>query len=391
MIINSFSIAPTPLVYFGRGKINLLPGLIKAFGKNILLVTGKSSFTSTIQFANLLEALRKESISFHHAIVDQEPSPAIIDSMVAEFRMSGLEVVVAIGGGSVLDGGKAISAMLTQQGSVEDYLEGVGVLAPCGSKIPFIAIPTTAGTGSEATKNAVISQIGIKGFKKSLRHNNYVPNIAIIDPDLALSCPASITAYSGMDAFTQLLESYLSTASNPVTDSLALGALRIVKASLPLAVSEGSNPDGRSGMAYAALISGITLANAGLGVVHGFASSIGGLFDVPHGLICGSLMCSANRVTVAKLRQSKDSEWALARYATVGRIFSKEEGKSEAFYVDALLDAIYFYTDLFALPKLSTWGVKKENIADILLHTENKNNPIALTPSELEEIISERT
>jgi alcohol dehydrogenase class IV len=296
-------------------------------------------------------------------------------------------VVIAIGGGSVLDAGKAISAMLTVDESVKTFLEGVGTKNHPGSKVPFIALPTTAGTGSEATKNAVLSEIGDAGYKKSLRHNKFIPDVAIVDPELSLTCSSSVTASSGMDAFTQLLESCVSTAANPITDALALEGLKQISTSLINAYRDGSNLEARSGMSLAAYLSGITLANAGLGLVHGFASSIGGFFDIPHGVICSSLMSSANTVTVRKLRAKGADDKALVKYAVVGKLFSGLSNKSNEYYVDHLLSHIQEMADEMQIPKLSKFvpSAGHERIAAI---TENKNNPITLNHDEILEVLS---
>jgi alcohol dehydrogenase class IV len=300
-------------------------------------------------------------------------------------------VVVSIGGGSVLDAGKAISAMYKQEGSATDFLEGVGTKRPTSKKVPFIAVPTTSGTGSEATKNAVITRIGPEGFKKSLRHDHYVPDLAMVDPELTLNCSPEQTARSGMDAFTQLLESYLSLKATPLTDALAIDALRILRDSLPEAVLHGSESlDSRSGMSYAALVSGITLANAGLGVVHGFASSIGGYFDIPHGLVCGTLMGVANKVTLRKLLKTHNNPLALDKYARVGKIFTGKSGKSDIYYAEALINLIDAWTGRFGLQKLSAYGVGSNDLRKIAETTSNKNNPVRLTLEEMEEILESR-
>ena len=191
----------------------------------------------------------------------------------------GIDVVLSTGGGSVIDAGKAVSAMLRVEGSVAEYLEDVGTRKHPGTKVPFVAVPTTAGTGCEATRNAVLSRVGPDGFKKSLRHDNFLPDAAVVDPVLTLSCPPDITAACGLDALTQLLESFVSTKASVLTDVLALSGLEHIGNSLvPACTNSGQDIDMRANLSYAALMSGITLTSAGLGTVHGFASSIGGLF-----------------------------------------------------------------------------------------------------------------
>jgi alcohol dehydrogenase class IV len=208
-MVTKFSFAATPHIHFGSGKIKLLPNIIEGFGSKVLLITGKKSFIQSDHWDQLLLQFESAKIHWSHFVIDKEPTPAMVDLCTEENKNDMPDVVIAIGGGSVMDAGKAIAAMLCHDGSVKDYLEGVGTKPPSGMKVPFIAVPTTSGTGSEATKNAVISEVGQNGFKKSLRHDRYVPDLAIVDPELTIDCPHEITAQSGMDAFTQLLESYV--------------------------------------------------------------------------------------------------------------------------------------------------------------------------------------
>lgn len=385
---DAFSFAPTPQLYFGAGKISMLPSTVKTFGSKVLLVTGAHAFTSSKHGQDLLTQLKTNGIEVTLQAIAKEPTPAMIDEAVKKSSGTLPDVVVAIGGGSVLDAGKAIAAMLPLREPVKDYLEGVGTKPTHpGVKVPFIAIPTTAGTGSEATKNAVLSETSEHGYKRSLRHNNFVPNIAIIDPVLTISCPANITASSGMDAFTQLLESYLSTAANPMTDALALEGLQHVSHSLRRAYRDGEDLEARTCMAMAAYLSGITLANAGLGLVHGFASSVGGYFEIPHGVICSALMTSANKVTVRKLRQQKTNGTVLAKYAAVGRIFSGLRDRSEEYYTDFLLDLIGTWTHEMNIPGLRQGGVTSADFERIIKITDNKNNPVALDRDEMREVL----
>lgn len=382
-MVASFQLARTPHIIFGSGKLKTLPNLLEPFGSNILLITGKRSFVQSENWDKLLLHFESAKVHWSHYVIDKEPTPELVDTCISEFSGQKFDAVVAIGGGSVMDAGKAISAMFCQQGSVKDYLEGVGTRNPTGEKVPYIAVPTTAGTGSEATKNGVISEIGENGFKKSIRHDNYVPDIALIDPELALNTPADITAQSGMDAFTQLLESYLSTNANPATDALAVDGLRNIRDGLVKCVEEADNLEAREKMAYAALNSGITLANAGLGTIHGFASSVGGFFDIPHGLICARMMAPVNRITVEKLKKYDQENVALSKYARAGKLFSKDKNASDPYYVDLLLETIEKYTAELRIEGLAKYGVKEKDFEAVISKTGNKNNPIALDSEEL--------
>ncbi len=388
-MVNTFNFASTPKIYFGSGKLKLLPKLIEPYGSSVLLVTGSKSFVGSEFWEKLLIGFEDSNINWKYFVIDREPTPVMIDQCVSSVSKKRINCVVAIGGGSVIDAGKAISAMLTEKGSIVNYLEGVGNKQPSGKKIPFIAIPTTSGTGSETTKNAVISEIGENGFKKSLRHDNYVPDIAIVDPKLTVSCPLDITVQGGMDAFTQLLESYVSTKSNPMTDSLVVEGIRKIRDGLQAVVADGFNLLAREKMAYASMTSGITLANAGLGTIHGFASSIGGFFDIPHGLICARLMGPVNKLTVEKLMTENPGSIGLLKYARIGKLFSKDKNNSDAYYVETLLNVIERYTEEFKLKKLSDFGIEETDFQKIIDATGNKYNPIDLDCRELEYVLKQ--
>ncbi|MDZ7604259.1 MAG: iron-containing alcohol dehydrogenase [Cyclobacteriaceae bacterium] len=376
-----------PVTYFGTGTLKQVPEKIRSYWKKALFITGRQSFISTNHWVVLQQKCEECGISIGHAVADVEPTPTLIDDITQKFIEWKPDVVVAIGGGSVVDAGKAVSAMLCLGGTIVEYLEGIGSKVPSGQKVPFIAVPTTSGTGAEATKNAVISQIGTAGFKRSIRHNNYVPDVAVIDPELTLSCPRDVTAQSGMDAFTQLLESYLSTNASPYTDALAVDGIRHVRNGLQIACLDGANLKARSDMAYAAYLSGITLANAGLGTVHGFASSIGGYFNIPHGQICACMMSPVNRITVRKLRNTDAGHWALYKYARIGKLFSQDKNRSDEFYTDLLLELIDRYTGEFGIKRLCQYGVQKDDFDRIVGQTGNKFNPVGLNPDELKEAL----
>lgn len=389
-MVKPFRFASFPSVIFQYGGLDLLPSLIKSFGRNIILVMGNHSFTESGKSGILFQKLLDEGVNYQTVKIQGEPSPDDVDNNVSRLSGDRFNCVVGIGGGSVIDAGKAISAMMYKQESIVDYLESVGSKCHPGTKLPFIALPTTAGTGSEATKNAVISKVGKDGFKRSLRHDNLVPDIALVDPGLTLNCPAEITAASGMDCFTQLLEAYLSDKSNPYTDALALEGITRVKASLLQCVKNGTDTEARADMSLAALTSGICLANAGLGVVHGFASSIGGRYKIPHGIVCGTLMASANEITVRKLRNTAPDNPALKKYASLGKLFLEKEGIAENFLIDSFIDYLRYLTEELHLKRLEETGVNREDLAIIAKKTECKNNPVKLTGEELLEILESR-
>lgn len=389
-MVKAFNFSRLPLIFFGPGKMKLIPDLIRKYGSRIILVTDHNSFAALPGVSGLTEALASSGISVNQAVVSGEPSPELIDTQVTRFRDSIIDAVVSIGGGSIIDAGKALSAMLYKKDSVKDYLEGVGAKEHPGTKLPFLAIPTTSGTGSETTKNAVISEVGENGFKRSLRHENLVPDIALVDPGVMVSCPPDITAASGMDCFTQLAEAFLSTKGSEYTDALALEGLKALSSSLTECFNDGSNIDARTGMSFAAMTSGICLANAGLGAVHGFASSIGGMFNIPHGVLCGTLMASANTINVRELRKRGSNPEALKKYATMGRLFIKGGTKNDDYYIDGFSDYLLRITDDLKLPRLRKYGLALNDVGRICHLTDIKNNPVKLSREDLEEILNER-
>lgn len=387
---HSFQFSSLPEIMFGAGKRNELPSAVRSIGNKVLLLTVSSSVHNLGNIDEIISGLQKANLELSHEVIDHEPSPAMVDQIVDKHRESGIEVVVAVGGGSVMDAGKAVSAMIPVEGNIKHYLEGVGDGEHPGTKIPFIAMPTTSGTGSEMTKNAVISEVGEKGFKKSLRHNNFIPELAIIDPEMMLSCPARLTATSGMDAFTQLLESYVSTQANPMTDALALQGLKQIKKYLLRAYLEGENNiEARSGMALAAMFSGITLAHAGLGLVHGFASPLGGFFDIPHGVVCGSLMAPVFAHTIDNLIDQPDHP-AIQKLIIVSKVFADFKYKKEVKVLEAFKEKLIHITSLLEIPRLSEFGFKEESISKIVEHTSHKYHPVILSDEQMADVLKSR-
>ncbi len=389
-VIPSFSLKTLPQIHFGAGRLTELPKLVSRYGNRLLIILGGESFQKGGHWSGLQASLqtKAEFLAVEH--IRGEPSPEAVDEIAGRYKPMAIDVVLAIGGGSVIDAGKAVSAMLVEEGPVERYLEGGGDKVPSGYKVPFIAVPTTAGTGSEATSNAVLTRTGSQGFKRSLRHDNYVPDIALVDPALTLGCPRDLTIACGMDTFSQLVEAYLSSHASPFTDALAFDGIKRVQRSLRSVCMGAGNLRSRSDMAYAALVSGIVLANAGLGVIHGFASAIGGIFAIPHGLICGTLMASGNRVTLNRLRRTDEAPLALEKYSRLGQLFSQKDITPANSCQELFITELERLTDDLALPLLSHFGVNETHLDTILDRSGNKYNPAALERKEMRAILTAR-
>jgi len=402
MQIAPFSIARLPRILFGEGRIKEIPAQVAVFGKRVLIITGAQSFCATAHWETLLQGLREQGLTWETFSVQGEPSPDSVDQAVKDYGNSGIEIVLGIGGGSVLDAAKAIAGLLPHGNSVMDHLEGVGKGIPYrGPATPFIAVPTTAGTGSEATKNAVLSRRGDQGFKKSFRHECLVPQVAIVDPALLASCPSDLLAANGMDAFTQLLESYVSSNANPLTDALAVSGMTAFRDGF-FAAYEGQDEAalraGRSQLAYAALLSGITLAQTGLGSVHGLASPLGAYFPCPHGVVCGTLVAEATDINIAALNERTPDSIALSQYANIGalltnRPFPISSKTDDAALCSSLVNTLRNWTERLPLPKLSTYGMQADNIDKVVANCRGgsmKTNPIVLTDAELRELLQRR-
>lgn len=389
--IAPFSLARLPRIEFGSGSLKKLPDIAAGYGRRLLVVTGARSFPDSPHAAWLFDAFRQRGIGWETVKVAGEPAPTFIDATVAALRASHFDAVVGIGGGSALDAAKAIAGLLKPGNSVLDHLEGVGPEHPYrGPATPFIAVPTTAGTGSEATKNAVLSMPG--EYKKSFRDEQLVAAWAIVDPDLLASCPPQLIAADGMDAFTQLLESFVSTRSNPMTDALARSGIMAAKDSL-LALHAEQSAAAREKMAYASLLSGICLAQTGLGAVHGLAAPLGAFFPIPHGVACGTLVAETTAANIAALKARAPDSPALPKYAEIGRRFAMQKGLSGDAARDFLVAALRDWETQLALPRLSACRVASADFPRIVAHARGSSmqtNPVVLTDAEIAGILGAR-
>jgi alcohol dehydrogenase class IV len=328
--------------------------------------------------------------------VAAEPTVELARAGVAAAREHGADIVAAIGGGSVIDAGKAVAMLLGNGGDPLDYLEVIGSgRAITRPAVPFIAVPTTAGTGAEVTANAVLASLEHR-VKASLRSPLMIPRIALVDPQLTVSCPPPVTAASGLDALTQCLEPLVSPRASPLTDGLASEGLRHAAAGLRAAYADGEDLTARADMATCALLGGMALANAKLGAVHGLAGVIGGIADVPHGIACATLLAPVIEANVQALRSRGDGVQrgqggqgvqgvhpALDRYARAARLLTGEPAAS----VQDGLAWIRQTLTLLAVPGLATFGIGPQHADEIaakaLTSSSMQGNPVVLSHGDL--------
>jgi len=380
-----FEFATATRILFGPGTIDEVPSLSAELGKRACVVTGRTGKRT----GPLLERLKNcgiESVVFH---VDGEPTTKLVRAAVESARRATCDLVISMGGGSVLDTGKVVATMLTNTGKLEDYLEVVGAgKALTQAAAPHIAIPTTAGTGAEVTRNAVLG-VPEHRVKVSMRSPLMLPRLAVVDPDLTHSMPPSVTALTGLDALTQLIEVYVSNKANPLTDGLCREGLKRAGRSLLKAYEDGSNSIAREDMAIASLFGGLGLANAKLGAVHGFAGPLGGMFSAPHGAICARLLPFVMEANVRALKNREPDSMVLSRYDEVAQLLM---GQTPA----RADDGVRWIRNLCAalnVPSLAEFGLSERDfpaaVAKAQKSSSMKGNPIKLTDDELLGILKE--
>lgn len=378
-----FEFSTATKIVFGPGKLREAGATFKRGGKRPLVVVGKN-----VQRAEpLFKHLRKEDVEYSIFSVSGEPQIQTVRDGVALAKAENCDWVIGFGGGSVIDAGKAISAMMRNDGDVLEYLEIIGQ-GKSLKKHParFLAIPTTAGTGSEVTRNAVLASPEHK-LKVSLRSLSMLPEVAVVDPELTYDLPPAITASTGMDALTQLIEPYVCARANPMTDAICMEGIRRVARSIRKAYEFGNDAEARADMCVASLFGGMALANAGLGAVHGFAGPIGGMFDAPHGEICAALLADVMGGNLRAFRACKQPGDVVARYDAVAQALT---GNSNSAADDGVEWVRQVVKD-FEIPRLSSHGIKAADIPEIVKHAKNassmKANPIMLMDEELAEIL----
>jgi alcohol dehydrogenase class IV len=378
-----FEFTTADRIIFGPGTLRGAGPAIKNAGRRPLVVTGKNPQRAE----PLLQLLRENNVEAAKFSFFGEPTIQTVRDGVALAKAENCDWVIGIGGGSVLDAGKAIAAMMKNEGDVLDYLEIIGqgkTLTKNSAR--YMAIPTTAGTGSEVTRNAVLASPEHR-LKVSLRSPKMFPGYALVDPELTYDLPPSITASTGLDALTQLIEPYVCLRANPMTDAICIAGIRRVAYSFRRVVENGTDARAREDMALASLFGGMALANAGLGAVHGFAGPIGGMFSAPHGEICAALLPTVMEMNWRALHDREPDSYAIHRYNHIAAMLTKNVGTN----LNAGIEWVRQLVSDLGIPRLSSHGIKSEDIPEIVKHAKNassmKANPIVLTDDELTEIL----
>jgi alcohol dehydrogenase class IV len=392
--IMRFEFATASRILFGPGVVKELGEIAARIGKKALLTTnevgreGKNLLDSLceqgIELCNLFDRHGVEASIF---VVPGEPTIDLVREGTRVASERGVDMVIGIGGGSAMDTAKGIAALVSNGGDPLDYVEVIGqgkpILKP---SLPCIAVPTTAGTGAEVTRNAVLASPEQR-VKVSMRSPSMLPQLALVDPELTYHLPPEVTASTGLDALTQLLEPYVSARANPLTDGICVEGMQRAARSLRRVYENGEDRLAREEMSLASLFGGLALANAGLGVVHGFASVLGGMFSAPHGAICARLLPPVMKVNVRALRQREPENPSLQRYAQIARILTGSP-------VASLEDGVAWVKELaeaLNIPPLSTYGLMEKNFNEVVEKTavasSTKANPIRLTEEELGEVL----
>ncbi len=369
-------------ILFGPGTLVQVPGLAAKQGQRVFVVTDSQERCRPV-----LDGLSKNGLSFAVYFVDKEPDLESVELATRSAKESDCQSIIGLGGGSTIDTGKVVAALLANPGNLLDYLEIVG--AGCtleNPSIPYFAIPTTAGTGSEVTRNAVIT-VPEKRLKVSLRSPHLLPRIAIIDPELTYSLHPSITAMTGMDALTQLIEPFVCSSPTPLTDAICREGISRAARSLRNAYENGRDANAREDMALASLFGGIALANARLGAVHGMATPIGGVSGAPHGAVCARLLPLVMETNLLALRSRQPDSPTISRYDEIARLLSGNEKAS----ADAGVKWIEELCQDLAIRPLKAYGLNTEDFPFLVEQSQKassmKGNPISLTDEELTNIL----
>ena len=386
-----FEFATTPLVVFGEGSVDRLGEFAARLGRRAWLVTGAASLERAGVVGRAVASLASAGVSVARQSVSAEPDTGVVDGGARGARDAGCDLVVGLGGGSALDTAKAVACLLGNGGEALDYLEVVGRGRPIERpSVPVIAVPTTSGTGSEATLNAVIA-VASSGTKASIRHGTLLPRVALLDPALTRSLPPDVTARTGLDALIQLIEPYVSRRHHPMIDALALEGLRRAAPALPRAYADGDDSGAREDLMLAALWSGMALAHCGLGAAHALAGPLGGSFPVPHGLACAATMPFAMAANLRAADQLAEGAGTITRYADVARAMGATDIEDDREAAAAGAERMRELCELLNVPKLSVFGVTRAAIPGLVARAQRtssmKANPVTLSDGDLAEVL----
>jgi len=378
-----FEFATATRIVFGAGTLAEAAKSAQGFGRRVFLVTGGNVGRAE----RLVGLLKQTGLDVVMATVVGEPTTELVQALTAQAKAERCDVVIGFGGGSVIDAAKAVSGLLTNDGDLFDYLEVIGKAQPLKHPAaPYIAIPTTAGTGAEVTRNAVLGSKEHR-VKVSLRSPLMLPRLAIVDPELTYDLPPDVTAYTGLDALTQVIEPYVCTKANPMTDGWCVEGIRRAARSLRKAVEQGNDLEAREDMAVTSLFGGLALANAGLGAVHGFAAPFGGMFPAPHGAVCAALLPHVMAANIKALRESAPGSVALMRYEEIGRLLT---AKAQATAEDGMRWVAELVKDL-QVPGLAKYGCLEKEVAEVVEKAAKassmKANPVELTAGDLAAVL----
>ena len=379
-----FEFATATRIIFGAGTLGEVGPIAAGMGKRALVVTGRTAERAR----PLLDLLAAQGVDIVTFSVSGEPTTEVVRRGTQRAREADCDLVIGFGGGSAIDAGKAIAALLTNGGDPLDYLEVIGKGKPLTRpSAPYIAIPTTAGTGAEVARNAVLRSPQHR-VKVSLRSPLMLPRLALVDPELTHTMPPEVTASTGLDALTQVMEPYVSNKANPLTDALCREGMRRAARSLRRAYEHGDDAAAREDMALVSLFGGLALTNAGLGAVHGFAGPIGGMFPAPHGAVCASLLPHVMTVNVRALQERAPESVALRRYDEIARLLTGNERATAA-------DGVAWVRELCAalrIPPLSAYGMTEADFPALMEKASRassmRGNPIKLTAEEMEEVLA---
>jgi alcohol dehydrogenase class IV len=378
-----FEFSTTNRIIFGKGTICEVAPIASQQAHSAFVITGRNPQRSL----PLFEQLDKEGVKHTTFSVHEEPTVEVVEEGIEYARRAACGLVISIGGGSVIDAGKVVAAMLTNSGRLNDYLEVVGQGKPLMLQAAkHIAIPTTAGTGAEVTRNSVLT-VPEHRVKVSVRNSVLLPWLAVVDPELTYSIPPDITAGTGLDAITQLIEAFVSNKANPMTDSFCREGLKRAAMSLKTACADGNDCAARENMSLASLLGGLSLANAGLGTVHGFSGVLGGMFAAPHGIICGRLLPFIMKANIKALKSRTDGLNYVTRYDEVARILTCNPNAR----AEDGVDWVHELCRTLDVPSLSKFGLTQDDFSTVVQNVQHsssiKGNPVILTNKELMEIL----